>query len=728
MDVPISSTPPWKPVADSGPGVSGVQGLPLRPHPSPSRRQSLTTPQDGEAGSFCCWTKIPCDSRPHPTKPSAAGRNRVLHVWSNNNHIGEALSAQSHHADHLRRQVQAVRGPWPEVSARLCPSSWAARSLAIPSSLCCPTAVDHANLRRRRFTKAEFEDLCFDYGIELVEDTEDDERPIVNGVQEPPQLKIEIPANRYDMLCFEGIALNLNIFRGRIAPPNFRVVEPKNEQQQVIKVLPDTTKVRPYVAGAVLRNIKFTQDRYDSFIALQDKLHQNLARNRTLVSMGTHDLDTVQGPFTYEALPPKDIEFTPLNQTKKMNAEELMTFYENDKHLGRFLHIIRDAPVYPVIYDANRVVCSLPPIINGEHSKITLNTTNVFIEITATDLTKLQIVTDMLVTMFSMYCAEPFTVEPVKIVSEHNDLTRVTPTLKPRVTHAEVDYLNSCTGLNETPESLCKLLTKMAYSSRPSDRDANLLEIAIPPTRADILHQCDIMEDLAVCYGFNKLPRTAPTRSATVGAPLMVNKLSDIVRVEAAMAGWSEVMPLILCSHDENFAWLNRKDDGNTVVRLANPKTLEYQVVRTSLLPGLLKTIRENKGHSVPIKIFEVADVAFKDESEERKARNERHFAAAWCGKSSGFEVVHGLLDRVLLMLRTAFLTHEEGLTCGKSVDFEVKQNPSKPDGYWIEELNEDTFFPGHAAGVYLRLGGKEARIGEFGILHPTVLEKFDLR
>ncbi|KAM4055344.1 b3/4 domain-containing protein [Hirsutella rhossiliensis] len=580
----------------------------------------------------------------------------------------------------------------------------------------------------QKFTKAEFEDLCFDYGIELDEDTEEDERPVVNGQQEPPQLKIEIPANRYDMLCFEGIALNLNVFRGRIAPPNFKVVSPKDQSQQTITVRPATTKVRPYVAGAVLRNIKFTQDRYDSFIALQDKLHQNLARNRTLVSMGTHDLDTVQGPFTYEALPPKDIKFTPLNQTKEMNAEELMAFYEADKHLGRYLHIIRDAPVYPVIYDANRVVCSLPPIINGDHSKITLNTKNVFIEITATDLTKLQIVTDMLVTMFSMYCAEPFTVEPVKIVSEHNELTRVTPSLMPRIAHAEVDYLNSCTGLNESPETLCKLLTKMAYVSRPSDKDSNLLEIAVPPTRADVLHQCDIMEDLAVCYGFNKLPRTAPTRSATIGAPLMVNKLSDIVRVEAAMAGWSEVMPLILCSHDENFAWLNRKDDGKTTVRLANPKTLEYQVVRTTLLPGLLKTIRENKGHSVPIKIFEVADVAFKDESKERKARNERHFAAAWCGKSSGFEVVHGLLDRVLLMLRTAFLTHEEGLTAGGTVDYQVKQNPTKPDGYWIEELNEDTFFAGHAAAVYLRLGGKEQRIGEFGILHPTILDKFDLR
>ncbi|CAG7564678.1 uncharacterized protein B0J16DRAFT_344686 [Fusarium flagelliforme] len=579
----------------------------------------------------------------------------------------------------------------------------------------------------QKFTTEEFEDLCFEFGIELDEDTENDERPIVNGEQEPPQLKIEIPANRYDMLCFEGIVSNLNVFRGKTAPPKYRLVEPSSGKLESITVKPEAEQVRPYVSGAILRNIKFDKSRYESFISLQDKLHQNLARNRTLVSIGTHDYDTIKGPFTYEALPPKDIKFIPLNQTKEMDSAELMNFYENDKHLGRFLHIIRDSPVYPAIYDSNRVVCSLPPIINGDHSKITLDTTNVFIEITATDLTKLDIVTDIMVTMFSMYCSEPFTVEPVQINSDHNNQTRITPNLKPRVAEVEIDYLNSCTGLNESPENLCKLLSKMSYTSAPSSKDSNILEVAIPPTRADVLHQCDVMEDLAVCYGYNNLPRTAPSRSATVGAPLPVNKLSDIIRIEAAVAGWSEVMPLILCSHDENFAWLNRKDDGNTVVRLANPKTAEYQVVRSSLLPGLLKTIRENKGHSVPMKIFEVSDVVFKDETQERKARNERHFAAAWYGRTSGFEVVHGLLDRVLLMLRTSFLTHEEGLS-GKSIDFEIKENPSKPDGYWIEELDDATFFAGHAASVYLRLGGKERRVGEFGILHPTVLEKFDLK
>jgi phenylalanyl-tRNA synthetase beta chain len=519
----------------------------------------------------------------------------------------------------------------------------------------------------------------------------------------------------------------LNIFRGKASLPNYRLVQPPNGRLETITVQKSTIGVRPYISGAILRNIKFTQENYDSFISLQDKLHQNLARQRALVAIGTHDLDTLKGPFTYEALPPGDIRFIPLNQTQKMSGEELMAFYENDKHLGKYLPIIRDKPVYPVIFDSKRTVCSLPPIINGDHSKITLNTKNVFIEMTATDRTKVEIVNNIIVSMFSQYCAKPFTIEPVKIISEHNNESRQTPDLHTRIAEAEVDYINDCCGLTESPKRICQLLTKMCLKAQPSSKGKNILEVMIPPTRADILHQCDIMEDVAIAYGFNNLPRLSPNKSATIAKPLMLNKLGDIVRMEAAMAGWSEVMPLILCSQDENFSWLNRKDDGQTAVKLANPKTAEYQVVRTSLLPGLLKTIRENKKHSVPIKVFEVSDVAFKDPGLERKSRNERHFAAAWYGKTSGFEVVHGLLDRVLLMLKTTFLTHEEGLD-GKKPEYKVKQEPKKPDGYWIEEIDEPTFFSGHAAAIYLRLSGETIRIGEFGVLHPTVLEKFELR
>ena len=172
------------------------------------------------------------------------------------------------------------------------------------------------------------------------------------------------------------------------------------------------------------------------------------------------------------------------------------------------------------------------------------------------------------------------------------------------------------------------------------------------------------MEDAAIAYGYNNLPRTFPA-TGTVGRPLPLSKLSDIVREAAAMAGWAVVMPLILCSQNENFNWLNRTDDGKTAIKLANPKTAEYQVVRTSLLPGILKTIKENRKHALPLKVFECSDVAFKDESRERKTRNERHFAAAWCGKTSGFEVVHGLLDRLMTILSQEFT--EAGASTGRA-------------------------------------------------------------
>ncbi|PLB46789.1 phenylalanyl-tRNA synthetase [Aspergillus steynii IBT 23096] len=582
-------------------------------------------------------------------------------------------------------------------------------------------SVDKAALFKelgREYTTEEFDELCFEFGIELDEDTTDQDRPIVDGKQVAPELKIEIPANRYDLLCFEGIALMLNIFLGRQPIPNYKLSQPANGELEKIIVKEDTMKIRPLVSGAILRNIKFDKARYESFIALQDKLHQNLARQRTLVAIGTHDLDTIKGPFTYEALPPKDIKFTPLNQTKELDGEELMAFYEKDRHLGKYLHIVRDSPVYPVIFDSNRTVCSLPPIINGDHSKISMDTKNVFIEITALDKTKVEIVNKIMVAMFSQYTSEPFTIEPVQIVSDHNNATRITPDISPRTTQAEVSYINQCCGLDFSPEEICNLLKKMAYDARPSKTSPNLVDVDIPPTRADVLHQADIMEDVAIAYGFNNLPRSFPSKSGTIAQPLPINKLSDIVRMEAAMAGWSEVLPLILCSHDENFAWLNRKDDGNTAVKLANPKTLEFQVVRTSLLPGLLKTIRENKHHSAPMKIFEVSDVAFKDLSLERKSRNERHFAAAWYGKTSGFEVVHGLLDRIMAMLKSAFITGEEGL-----------ENQAVNDSqYWIEELDEPTYFPGHSASIHVRIAGKDHVIGAFGILHPTVLEKYELK
>jgi phenylalanyl-tRNA synthetase beta chain len=170
------------------------------------------------------------------------------------------------------------------------------------------------------YTREEFDELCFEFGIELDDDT--------TGIEEPAQLKIEIPANRYDMLCFEGIAMNLNVFLGRQEVPQYKLKAPADGKLLEVTVKPETQQVRQYFSCAILRGIKFDKAKYDSFIALQDKLHQNLARQRSLVAIGTHDLSTLKGPFTYEALPPDQIKFAPLNQEKEMNGKEMMEFYE----------------------------------------------------------------------------------------------------------------------------------------------------------------------------------------------------------------------------------------------------------------------------------------------------------------------------------------------------------------------------------------------------------------
>merc|ERR1719197_81944 len=184
--------------------------------------------------------------------------------------------------------------------------------------------------------------------------------------------------------------------------------------QLVVKA--SAAQIRPFVVAAVLRNVTFDADRYQSFIDLQDKLHQNICRRRTLASIGTHDLSTLKPPFVYEAKPPKDIIFTPLNQTEEMDGHRMMEVLSTHQQLKAYLPIIRDSPVYPVIYDSNRVVLSLPPIINGEHSKIKLETKDVFIECTATDLTKANIVLNTVVTMFAEHCSKPFEIEPVEVI------------------------------------------------------------------------------------------------------------------------------------------------------------------------------------------------------------------------------------------------------------------------------------------------------------------------
>ncbi|KAG0477626.1 hypothetical protein HPP92_012345 [Vanilla planifolia] len=192
----------------------------------------------------------------------------------------------------------------------------------------------------RSFIQEEFEDLCFEFGIELDDVTT--EKEIIRkethleaeGVGEGDEeviYKIEVVANRYDLLCLEGIARALRIFIGKENIPIYRCRDTPFLSMLQMNVCEATKEIRPYVVCAVLRGISFDKANYSSFIDLQDKLHQNICRKRSIVAIGTHDLDTIEGPFTYEA--------------KSFRADELVEFYRSDLKLKKFLHIIENSPV-----------------------------------------------------------------------------------------------------------------------------------------------------------------------------------------------------------------------------------------------------------------------------------------------------------------------------------------------------------------------------------------------
>jgi phenylalanyl-tRNA synthetase beta chain len=254
--------------------------------------------------------------------------------------------------------------------------------------------------------------------------------------------------------------------------------------------------------------------------------------------MGTHDLDTIEGNITYEAKTPESIEFLALKQSESMNCVELFDVLSQDIKLKPFLNILRNEPKYPVFYDEARKVLSLPPIINSNATKISPDTTNVFIEVTATDHNRAKIVLAILVSQFSEYCDAKYTVEPVEVV--HADGTSVlTPTLEHNHFTVELDYINRILGVNLNMTQVTENLVKMGIEPlevREADFDCR-----VPPTRADVLHKCDIAEDVGISYGYNNIERLiAPT--PTTGKLLPLNKFSDLLRQEIAQAGFTEIL------------------------------------------------------------------------------------------------------------------------------------------------------------------------------------------
>ena len=565
------------------------------------------------------------------------------------------------------------------------------------------------------FTDEEFDDLCFEFGIELDDVTSEKqmaEGEKKNSTSNTENLstevlyRIEVAANRYDLLCVEGIALALKIFLKKMTFPIIKPLNKLPEEERQLIVEPSVDLVRPIGLAAILTNMTFTDDSLRGFMDLQDKLHNNICRGRKYVSIGTHDLDTVKGPFYYRALKPNEFKFVPLNRTQEVDGNGMMQILKEDPKLSKYLYLIEDKEVYPLMMDSNGVILSVPPIINGMHTKMTINTKNVLIDITGLDYTKCVIVLKILIAMFSKYCSEPFTVEQVKVTTTKNGESKLYPDCEPRKFVTNIDYLKQTSGIPKTvtTDEIVDLLAKMELSSKQLNEKE--LEVNAPITRSDILHQCDIAEDLAIAYGYNKIEKLN-VNTLCHGKPQPYNKLSDLFRNEMAYNGYVEFLNMALLSKKDMFNNLLEENEDEKTAKISYSKTKEFEYIRNSLIPGILKSIEANKAQQLPYKIFELADCVEINDDNEVGAMNKRKLCFAYSNNTSGLEIIQGMVDKLM-----------------KKIDLNFNDTNVKKT-YCIKPSNNKIFFEDRQAEIFI-LDGK--KIGIYGIVHPKVLKNFGIK
>lgn len=554
----------------------------------------------------------------------------------------------------------------------------------------------------RSFSDDEFDELCFKFGIELGEITSEfkmkelEQNVSDNNLSNETLYKIEVPANRLDLLCLEGLSSALRVFLGIDEQPNFNVVKP----EKILKINVDNSveKIRPFIISAILRNISFTEESFKSFIELQDKLHINFCRQRKFASMGTHDLDKIQGDVFYTAEYPQDIIFKALKQNEEMNAKDLLIHYEkNDfSKLGKYCHLLDSFEKFPVLRDSKGNVLCLPPIVNSEFSKISIETKNVFIDVTAIDKTKASLVLNILVTMFSCYCKDKFSIELVEIIN--NNGSEFYPKLEYNEFIADVNYLSSLSGTNlNDSEEICNILKKMCLKAKI--KDEGKIQIVVPPTRSDIIQVCDVAEDLAIGFGYDNIKKLKPDTICN-GYQQPINKLSELFRHELAYLGYIEALTFGLISKKDSIDnMLENSEKVKEFVQIYKPKTSTFELFRNNLIPSMLKVIEKNQMSSLPIKSFEITDVVILDNNSETGAINRRRLCLAYVDHTSGFEKVQGIIDHLF--------ENRIGLVFGKD--------------YHLQPSDNKAFFPDRQA--YISLRGKN--IGIIGIIHPDVNKNF---
>lgn len=480
---------------------------------------------------------------------------------------------------------------------------------------------------------------------------------------------VEFFPDRPDLYSTEGVARAMRGFLGIEEGLPVYTVRPSGI---TLSIDPGLADIRPHLGAAIIRDVEFDEEAIESLMGLQEALHWAVGRGRGKVAIGVHDLDAVTPPFHYMASP-RDRSFIPLDFDQEMTLDEILTDHPKGQE---YSHLVKEFPRFPLIVDANDQVLSFPPIINGELTRVTTATKSILLDCTGTERGAVMTAVNIICTALAEAGA---TIESVIIDREEM------PTLAPAERSISVEECATLLGIPLSPADMARLLEKMRFGAEV-DGDSKV-RVLIPCYRADILHDWDVFEDVAIAYGIENFDKVLPTTS-TVAEEHPIMKITGAARSVMIGLGYLETIPFTL-TNDRVLYKNMRKDPKLETLRLLHPISEEQTIVRTDLLALLMEMLQANKHRELPQRLFAIGDVVEDCITYQKVAAVSTHTSAS-------FSEAYAAAD---VFCRELTIPYE------------------------VTESADRAFIDGRRGDI---IAGSRV-IGVFGEIHPEVLEAFDL-
>jgi phenylalanyl-tRNA synthetase beta chain len=498
------------------------------------------------------------------------------------------------------------------------------------------------------------------------------------------EVKVEFFPNRPDFLSVEGVARTLRGFLGiEKGLPQYQT----ESSGMTMTVDPHLEAIRPYVACCVVEGIELDEEKLKQLMDFQEDLHWVLGRDRRKVAIGIHNLDVVHPPFRYRAGIPHEDSFVPLECEEELSLREIL---EQHKKGRAYAHLLENFEYYPLIVDADDNVLSMPPIINGELTKLTLDTRNILVDVTGTDF---QAVTQTLIILATSFAESGGRIRTMEMA--YPDKTLVMPDLSPPEMLVDVGDAQKIIGIELDAQEVAQALERVRMGAEVMDEDQ--VKVLVPPFRVDILHPVDLVENVAIGYSFPDIKPEIP-RVATVAREDPRKEFEKLIREIMVGLGLVEVMSLMLTNEEHHYHRMGLAEEKR--VEVAQPISQDRTMIRQSLLNGLLEFLDHNKHEDLPQKIFEVGEVVYLNADAETQTQGVRKLAAAVTHSHANFTEVKSLTAALLTNL-------------GLAMDIEIEEHPS--------------FLRGRCAHVSGRKDGLLVLEGVFGEMDPGVVTGFGL-